>query len=132
MALSFHLSLNPCLQTPAALPLIRTTVNSFIRVIISIDHQTGVMYIIILLEPVIAKATIRLLYKNDKNWSDSIQTLATELLKKALVEKGLKRELYACFLLILAHDHIYKIQKETLMFIVSQFLISLYTKHHYT
>ena len=61
------------------------------------------------LKPIVAKATIRLLYKNDKNWFNSIQTFATEFFKKALVEKGLKRELYICFLLILACNHIYKI-----------------------
>lgn len=131
-ALSFRLFLDPCLQTPAALPLVRTAVNSFMRVVISMDHEIGVMHTITPSEPVVAKAAMGLLCANDKNWSNSIQTLATGLLEKALVEKGLKGELYARFLLILARDRIYKVQGETPTFTVDQFLKSLYAKHHHT
>jgi len=67
------------------------------------------MHTIILSKPVIAKAAIGLLCENDKNWSDNTQIFATKLLKKTLIKKGLKEELYAHFLLILACDYIYKI-----------------------
>lgn len=50
-----------------ALLLIKTAVNSFIKVVISIDYEIGVIYIITLLKPIIAKAAIGLLYKNNKN-----------------------------------------------------------------
>ena len=131
-ALSFRLSLDPCLQNTAALPLVRTAVNSFMRVVISMDHEIGVMRTITPSEPVVAEAAMGLLCENNKNWSDSIQTLATELLEKALVEKGLKGELYARFLLILARDCIYKVHGETPTFTVSQFLRHLYAEHHHT
>lgn len=131
-ALSFRLSLDPCLQTPAALSLVRTAVNSFMRVVISMDHETGLMRTITPSEPIVAEAAMGFLCANDKNWSYSIRTLALELLEKSLVEKGLKGELYARFLLILARDYIYKSQKPTPTFTVRQFLTSLYAKHHHT
>lgn len=131
-ALSFRLSLDPCLETAAALPLVRTAVNSFMRVVISMNHEIGVMHTITPSEPVVAKAAMGFLCENNKNWSDSIWTLATELLEKALIEKGLKGELYARFLLILARDSIYKVQGETPTFTVGEFLKNLYAKHHHT
>ena len=82
MALSFCLFLDFCLQTPAALLLVKIAVNSFIKIIIFIDYQIGVMYILISLKPIIAKATIKLLCKNDKNWFNSIQIFAIEFFKK--------------------------------------------------
>ena len=132
-AISFRLSLDPCLQNPATLPLIRTAVNSFMRVVISMDHETGVMCTITPSEPVVAKAAMELLCENDKNWDISISTLARELLEKVLVEKGLKGELYARFLLILARDHIHKLRgDQTPTFTVDHFLTSLYAKDHHT
>ncbi len=42
-ALSFRLSLDVCLQNPRTLHLRRTAVNSYMRVVISMDHDTGVL-----------------------------------------------------------------------------------------
>ena len=36
------------------------------------DYEIGIMRMITLLEPVVAKAAMELLCGNDKNWSDSI------------------------------------------------------------
>ena len=77
-ALSFRLSLDPCLQNPRALPLVRTAVNSFMRVVISMDHETGVMTTITPSEPVVAKAAMEFLCENANNWFASIQTLAMD------------------------------------------------------
>jgi hypothetical protein len=40
-ALSFRLSRDVCLQNPRTHPLARTAVNSFMRVVISMDQDTG-------------------------------------------------------------------------------------------
>ena len=131
-ALSFRLSLDPCLQSPRALPLVRTAVNSFMRVVISMDHETGIMDTITPSEPVVAKAAMEFLCENDKNWPYSIQTLTEELLDKALVEKGLKGELYARFLLTLARDCVWKVQsRQTPTFTVDEFLTSLYAGNYH-
>jgi hypothetical protein len=54
-------------------------------------------------EPVVAEAVAELLCENT-NWSESICTLAEHLLSNGLVEKGLKGELFARLLCILACD----------------------------
>lgn len=102
-ALSFRLSLDPCLNNSKALPLIRTSVNSHMRVVISIDEETDTMYTITPSEPVLAKAAMEHLCI-EQNWATSINTLVRNLFEKGLVEKGLKGELYARLLLVLAQD----------------------------
>ena len=54
-------------------------------------------------EPVVAEAVAELLCTG-ANWSESIYTLTKHLLSKGLVEKGLKGELFARLLCILARD----------------------------
>ena len=70
-ALSFRLSLDVCLQNPRTLPLTRAAVNSFMRVVTSMDHDTGVLDTLTPSEPVLAKAAMAHLCEKD-NWSDSI------------------------------------------------------------
>ena len=67
-AQSFRLSLDVCLQNPRTLSLARTAVNSFMRVVISMDQETGVLEHLC----------------ENSNWSDSIRTLTEELLDKGL------------------------------------------------
>src|SRR5437660_12716780 len=86
-----------------AIPLIRTAVNSYMRVVISIDQDIGTMDTITPSEPMLAKAAMEYLCIG-YSWPASINTLVRELLEKGRVEKGLKGELYARLLLILAHD----------------------------
>jgi hypothetical protein len=63
-------------------------------------------------EPVVSEAVTKLLCEND-NWTNSIKTLATRLLGAGLVEKGVKGELYARLLCILARDfHFTKITEK--------------------
>ena len=132
-ALSFRLSLDPSLLHPRALPLVRTAVNSFMRVVISMDHETGVMTTIAPSEPVVAKAAMEFLCENANNWLASIQTLATELLQEGMVEKGLKGELYARLVLTLARDCVWKVQScQTPTFTVDQFLTGLYADDHHS
>jgi hypothetical protein len=136
--LSFRLSLDVCLQNPSTIPLARTAVNSFMRVVISMDHETGTMDTLAPSEPVLARAAMEHLC-SEKNWSKSIQTLSVELLEKGLIEKGRKGELYARFVLILAHDWnrwIHRLQTGPVLvfaptFSVSDFLKALYAEDHH-
>jgi hypothetical protein len=135
-ALSFRLSLDVCLQNPRAHSLARTAVADFMRVIISMDPETGVLDTITPSEPVVAKAAMEHLCQ-DNNWAGSIRTLATELLDKGLIDKGLKGELYSRFILILAHDWLQRklspskpIPQLQAAFTVQQFLIALYGESH--
>ena len=83
-------------------------------------------------EPIIAEAVAELLCKG-QNWSSSINTLAKHLLSRGLVEKGLKGELFARLICILARDFHLKGLKTTnnsflyaKTFSVNDFLQSLF------
>jgi hypothetical protein len=102
-ALSFRLSLDASWHNLKALPLIRTAINSHMRVVISINQETGTMATSAPSEPILAKAAMEHLCSGF-NWPISIDTLVRELLEKGLVEKGLKGELYARLVVTLAHD----------------------------
>jgi hypothetical protein len=97
-ALSFRLSLDVCLRNPASVPFIRTAVNSFMRVVISMNQDNGMMDTLTPSEPVLAKAAMEHL-RYEANWTNSIRTLAKQLLEPGLIEKGVKGELYKIFLL---------------------------------
>ena len=136
-ALSFRLSLDVCLQNPRTLSLARTAVNSFMRVVISMDQETGVLDTVTPSEPVVAKAAMEYLCQG-VNWSDSIRTLTEELLDKGLIDKGLKGELYSRFISILAHDWLQKkasfpqsVPQLQATFTVQQFLTALYDESHH-
>ena len=132
-ALSFRLSLDVCLQNPRTYPLARTAVNSFMRVVISMDQETGAMDTITPSEPVVAKAAMEHLRKTG-SWSHSIRTLTEELLDKGLIEKGLKGELYSRVILILARDCLQppmSAPQPQATFTVQQFLTALYDQSHH-
>jgi hypothetical protein len=136
-ALSFRLSLDVCLQNPRTQSLVRTAVNSFMRVVISMDQETGVLDTITPSEPIVAKAAIEHLCEK-YNWSDSIRTLTEELLDKGLIDKGLKGELYSRLILILARDRLQtnarppnSVPQPQAAFTVQQFLLALYGEDHH-
>jgi hypothetical protein len=74
-------------------------------VVLGMDHRAGIMHTMSPSEPIIANAAMQHLCIGT-NWSTSIVTLVEELIEKGIVEKGLKGELYARLVLILAHDQI--------------------------
>jgi len=131
-ALSFRLSLDVCLENPSTVSLTKTAVDSFMRVVISLDHETGVMDTVTPSEPVLAWAAMEHLCEPGC-WSTSIRTLSEELLEKGLIEKGRKGELYARIVLILAHDWVlsnsYPAFAPTST--VSDFLMALYAGDHH-
>ncbi|KAI9783978.1 MAG: hypothetical protein M1839_002923 [Geoglossum umbratile] len=140
-ALSFRLSLDPCLENSMSLPLVRTAVGSFMRVVISINQPTGNLHTVTPSEPVLAKAAMEHLCHPGK-WSSSVDKLSRELLQNGLIEKGLKGELFARLVLILAHDSIRRdaatpgnpeqIDLERMpTFTVEEFLRALYAKDHH-
>jgi hypothetical protein len=102
-ALSFRLALDVCLQNPNSISFTRTAVNSFMRVVTSMNGDTGTMDTLTPSEPVLAKAAMEHLCC-EANWTNSIRTLTKDLLEPRLIEKGQKGELYARLVLILAHD----------------------------
>jgi hypothetical protein len=135
-ALSFRLSLDVCLQNPRTLPLARTAVNYFMRVVVSMDQDSGVLDTITPSEPILVKAAMEHLCEDDTNWPTSIRTLTDELLEKGLIQKGLKGELYSCLVFILAHDWVrwssqkclrMTMPKFVATFSVCVFLMGLYT-----
>ncbi|KAI9776146.1 MAG: hypothetical protein M1839_000562 [Geoglossum umbratile] len=138
-ALSFRLSLDPCLENSMSLPLVRTAVGSFMRVVISINQPTGNLHTVTPSEPILAKAAMEHLCAG--NWSKSIRTLSQKLLQQGLIEKGLQGELFARLVLILAHDSIRRRAAipgdpdridlgRMLTFTVEKFLTALYAEDH--
>ncbi|KAK2786813.1 hypothetical protein FQN53_006110 [Emmonsiellopsis sp. PD_33] len=134
-ALSFRLSLDVILQNPRAAALNRSAVDSYMRVVISMDPVSGAMDTITPSEPILAVAAMKHLCK-DPNWKRSVSTLCTELLEKGLVEKGTKGELFTRWILVLVTD---AIRSKTLMsvpdikinFTVHDFLRNMYSKEHH-
>ncbi len=104
-ALSFRVALDVCLENAVSLPLVRTAVNSHLRVVVSMDQSTGVLHTSTPSEPVLALAAMKLLCEGN-NWTASIKTLTQQLLQLGLVAKGLKGELFARLVMILARDQI--------------------------
>src|SRR5204862_3641352 len=140
-ALSFRICLDLCLQNPRTLPLARTAVNSFMRVVISVNQETGVLDTIAPSEPVLARAAMEYLCTG-QSWAESIRTLTDNLIQKTLIEKGLKGELYSRLVLVLAQDwvrlreHLTEATditttltpKLTPTFTVGEFLMALYAE----
>jgi hypothetical protein len=60
-ALSFRLSLDACMYNSKAVHLIKNAVNSHMRVVLAMDHSTGIMHTISPSEPIIAKAAMEYL-----------------------------------------------------------------------
>lgn len=93
--LSFRLALDACLESTISLPLLRTAVGSYMRVVISIDQRTRFLHTTSSSESILAHAAIKHLCNKRENWSKSIDTLSLELLHQGLIEKGLKGELFS-------------------------------------
>ncbi|KAI9759407.1 MAG: hypothetical protein M1840_003360 [Geoglossum simile] len=136
--LSFRMSLDVCLENPLTLPLVRTAVNSYLRLVTSMHQPTGLLHTATPSEPVLAKSAMELLC-DGMNWCSSIKTFASELLQRGIVEKGLKGELYSCLVLILAHDWLrwgarVRVGDTPVFaptFTVDEFLVSLYPRKHH-
>ena len=131
--LSFRLALDTCVETTISLPLLRTAVGSYMRVVISVDQRTGFLCTTTPSEPILANAAMMHLCKRPGNWLFSITTLSRELLQQGLIEKGLKGELFSRVLLILAHDSLRGVPGLAVIptFTVKDFLLALYASNHH-
>jgi hypothetical protein len=105
--LSSRLALDVCAQNPRCMPLVEEAVGAYLRVVDGIDPSSGVMSTHAPSEPVLAQAAMDLLCTGSK-WADSVTRLAHYFVQRGFVEKGLKGELYARLLLIVAQDLLYK------------------------
>jgi hypothetical protein len=136
--LSFRLALDACVESTISLPLLRTAVGSYMRVVISMDQRTGFLHTTSPSEPVLAHAAMQHLCGGKWNWSKSIDTLSLELLHQGLIEKGLKGELFSRLLLILAHDSLYRTISSSVLeldmptFAVKDFLLALYAPDYHS
>ena len=109
-----RVSLDPCLNTSESLYLAEESVNSHCRVITSMEPSLRKFKTMTPSEPVLAEVAANLLMsvppngKGNITWVESIHTLTRTLLYPGLVEKGLKGELYARLILIIARDFLLK------------------------
>ncbi|KAI9769305.1 MAG: hypothetical protein M1839_003756 [Geoglossum umbratile] len=137
-ALSFRLSLDVCLANPKTLPIVRTAVNSHLRLVISMDQPSGVLHTITPTEPVLARSAMEHLCEWP-GWAEAIGTFAREFLQQGVIYKGIKGELYSCLVLILAHDWLRwgaSVQAGECptfapTYTVEKFLTSLYAKEYH-
>lgn len=104
-ALFFCVTLDVYFKNLLSFLLVRTAINSHLRIVVSMDQSIGVIYIITLFEPVLALVTLKLLCKGN-NWIGSIKILAQQLFQLGLVAKRLKKELFAHLMMIFTRDQI--------------------------
>lgn len=100
--------LDPVMGQAEAMQLASEAVNSHLRYMVAWDDSIGLLSTVTPDEPIVADAAAAVLMKGGQQvgyiWSDCIQTVASELLSRGLVEKGLKGELYARLMCVLAVD----------------------------
>jgi hypothetical protein len=114
-ALASRVSLDPSLN-PESLDLAREAVNSHLRLLIAVDHTSGLILTSTPSEPVVADIAANILLQPlDRtqpygdgvgNWAASIETMVRQLLSRGLVDKGARGEMYCRILLILARDYL--------------------------
>jgi hypothetical protein len=103
-AIACRISLSPCTNNTEAVELAKESVNSHLRMLVAVDSHSGTIETITPSEPVMAEAVAEFLSYKDC-WSETINTLTSELFSRGLIEKGLKGELYARLAFILARDY---------------------------
>lgn len=101
-SMSSRLCLDVCIPNPKSLHCARSAFDSDMRVVISVDQNTGVLDTVIPSEPVLAVAAMTYLCTGS-NWPLSIETLIA-VLEKGRMDKGLIGELFSRIVLTLAHD----------------------------
>ena len=104
-AIACQISLSPCTYNIEAVEFAKESVNSHLRMLVAVDSHSGAIETITPSEPIMAEAIAELFSKNLVLWSELINTLASELFSRGLIEKGLKGELYVRLVCILARDY---------------------------
>ena len=109
-AIACRISLSPCTQSIEAVEFAKESVNSHLRMLVGVNSRLGTIETVTPSEPLIAEAITEVFSSNLALWSESINTLVSELFSRGLIEKGLKGELYFRLVCILARD--YALQQE--------------------
>jgi hypothetical protein len=128
--LSFRLALDVSTDKVKCMPLVDTAVGSYMRVLDGVDSELGVLSTHAPSEPILAQAAMDLLCEEESKWPLSVELLVDEFVQKGFLDQGLKGELYARLLLVLAQDALYKkavhlSPPTTSSYTVRQFLTSL-------
>ena len=134
-ALAFRLALDVCIENRVSLPLSSNSVNANLRIATYINQEAGILETITPSESIVAKAAMTFECMKPKDqatcslWQTSLRTLSGDLLSKGFVSKGLKGELFARLVLVLAHDMIRR-HDFVPTFTVRTFLSALFGKAH--
>lgn len=108
-----RVSLDPCKDAKGSTEFTAKAVDSHLRILTATNIQDGIFTTITPSEPIVAEAVTNLMIKPSSlstefgNWSQSISTMAASLIKPGFVNKGLKGELYARLMCILARDIVF-------------------------
>lgn len=114
-ALSVRLCLDIDLSSPVSYPLSQTAVHLHMRVVKSVDPSTGYLFTRTPAEPILALAAMKHLCLFEGSWEISLHTFTSDLLSLGAINKGLKGELFARLLFILARDCLINTQMPTKM-----------------
>jgi hypothetical protein len=105
-----RISLDPCRDTKESTKFVTEAVDSHLRILTGTNIQDGTFVTTTPSEPIVSEAVANLLVRSHnkptgfENWSSSIGRLANPLIRGGFVNKGLKGELYARLLCVLARD----------------------------
>ena len=105
--LASRICLDACTNSDECTKLVSTAVNSHLRLVVGMDEEHSVFKTITPSEPVVAHTAAGLLMDSGspaQTWATAISTLTTALLQPGLIDKGLKRELFARIICILSRD----------------------------
>ena len=113
--LAARVGLDP-VPSPDTWHFISEAVNRHLRIAVAVDSDTGCMTTVTPSEPVVSEVATDLLMTShswvrgnaaskSRLWPVAIHNLESKLLSPGLVEKGLKGELYARIICLLAHDY---------------------------
>jgi hypothetical protein len=112
-AIASRISLDPCRDAKGSTEFTAKAVDSHLRILTATNIQDGFFTTITPSESIVAEAVAGLMAEpfgpstGFRNWSQSISTMANSLVNTGFVNKGLKGELYARLLCILARDMVF-------------------------
>ena len=101
--LAARICLGRVINSRDAITFQEVAVSSHLRLVQEMDSQNGLLRTIVPPEPIISEAVAHLLTSTG-SWPQSIECLATKLLRPGIIDKGRSGELVTRLLLIMAHD----------------------------
>ena len=105
--LGSRICLDPCMTDCWVIEFAMQVVNSYLRMIVKINTDTGVLETMGLPEPLVSEAVAHPLNpRQNKLWCNTIRTLVYVLFAPGLLNKGRSGKLTTRLLLILARDRL--------------------------